>query len=292
MLDMVLIERPERERVPNRTEGPAPSVHEHVLRAGRSGTDCNSDCCANRSLPPTPSTHRKASVNQGVPSQAELPAIAAQLEDRPAEEIVSWALHQFGPGCALVCSFQNCVLIDIAARIDDQVEVIFLDTGSHFPETLAFVQEVRAHFDLDVRMIMPSADADAWPCGTERCCEFRKVAPLTRALSGRTAWMTGVKRVDTPSRAHTPVVEWDAVRQMVKVNPLARWSHLALARYESDHRLPVHPLKDKHYLSIGCGPTTRPVPPGDDWRAGRWSGRERTECGLHAAPTDWSGQGR
>jgi phosphoadenosine phosphosulfate reductase len=130
------------------------------------------------------------------------------------------------------------VLIDIATRFDDQVEVIFLDTGSHFVETLAFVQDVRTRYSLNLQVITPGADADAWPCGSERCCEFRKVLPLDRALAERTAWMTGLKRVDTPARAHAPVVGWDTIRGMIKVNPLARWSHDDLAHYESDHPLP------------------------------------------------------
>lgn len=225
----------------------------------------------------------RARLSGDGPSEAEIPTIAAWFEDRPAEEVVAWALRLFGSGCPLVCSFQNCVLIDIATRIDDQVEVIFLDTGSHFVETLAFVQDVQARYGLNLKVITPGADADTWPCGSERCCEFRKVLPLDRALTDRTAWMTGLKRVDTPARAHAPVVGWDTTRGMIKVNPLARWSHDDLARYESDHRLPVHPLRGRGYLSIGCSPTTRPVTPDEDVRAGRWPGSGRTECGLHTA---------
>jgi len=215
------------------------------------------------------------------PSWSDVAALATRFEDTPPEEVVTWALTQFGSGLALVCSFQNCVLIHMATQIDAGVEVIFLDTGSHFAETLSFVEEVRAHYGLNLRMVRPGADADGWPCGSERCCELRKLVPLTRALAQRTAWMTGLKRVDTTARSGAPTVGWDSTRAMLKVNPLARWSYDDIARYEAEHHLLVHPLKERGYLSIGCRPTTRPVSPYEDPRAGRWPGTDRTECGLH-----------
>ncbi len=218
-----------------------------------------------------------------LPSRADVPALASRFETAPAEEVVAWALNLFGPGLALVCSFQNCVLIDLATKFDAEVEVVFLDTGSHFAETLTFVEEVRALYDLNLRVMSPGADVEEWRCGSERCCELRKLAPLTGALAGRDAWMTGLKRVDTPNRANSPVAGWDSARGLIKINPLARWSHHDVARYEADHQLPVHPLRKEGYLSIGCSPTTRPVSPLEDPRAGRWPGTSKTECGLHTA---------
>ena len=218
-----------------------------------------------------------------LPSSADVRGLASRFEAAPAEEVVAWALNLFGPTLTLVCSFQNCVLIDLATQFDAQVEVLFLDTGSHFAETLAFVDEVRALYDLNLRVTTPVADAEDWPCGSERCCELRKLAPLAGALAGRAAWMTGLKRVDTPNRANSPVVGWDSTRGLVKINPLARWSHHDVARYEVDHQLPVHPLRREGYLSIGCSPTTRPVSPLEDPRTGRWPGTSKTECGLHTA---------
>jgi len=114
-----------------------------------------------------------------------------------------------------------------------------------------------------------------------RCCHLRKVEPLHRALQGRAAWMTGLKRSDAPTRAAAPIVSWDEARGLVKVNPVATWSDDDIANYQADHGLPVHPLMTQGYLSIGCAPTTRPVAPGEDARAGRWSGMGKTECGLH-----------
>jgi phosphoadenosine phosphosulfate reductase len=110
---------------------------------------------------------------------------------------------------------------------------------------------------------------------------MRKVVPLDRALEGRQAWMTGLKRVDALTRAATPVVSWDETRRLVKVNPIATWTEDDVNQYAADHRLPIHPLVPRGYLSIGCAPTTRPVSPGEDPRAGRWAGSNKTECGLH-----------
>jgi len=211
----------------------------------------------------------------------ELASLSAGFETAPAGTVIAWAVERFGRDISLACSFQDCVVVDIAVRVDPAIEVLFLDTGFHFPETLAFVEEVRARYDLNLRVLTPGPDAERWPCGTERCCEVRKVVPLNEALAGRRAWVTGLKRSDAPTRAHTPIVSWDEERRLVKVNPLATWTDVDIAGYEADHRLPVHPLVPQGYLSIGGAPTTRPVAPGEDPRAGRWAGTDKTECGLH-----------
>jgi phosphoadenosine phosphosulfate reductase len=213
---------------------------------------------------------------------AEIAALADEFETTAPQDVISWANYRFATRVSVVCSFQDCVLIDLAVQSDPSIEVIFLDTGYHFAETLAFVEEVRALYDLNLRIFKPGAEAREWPCGTARCCELRKVAPLDNALKGRDAWITGLKRCDSPSRADTQVVSWDEARGLVKVNPLATWSDEDIANYLVDHDLPVHPLVAKGYLSIGCAPTTRPVAPGEDPRAGRWAGTSKTECGLHA----------
>ncbi|MGA2037305.1 MAG: phosphoadenylyl-sulfate reductase, partial [Acidimicrobiales bacterium] len=138
-----------------------------------------------------------------------------------------------------------------------------------------------ALYDLNLRVLRPGPEAEGWPCGTDRCCELRKVVPLDEALQGREAWITGLKRCDSPTRAGAPIVSWDEARGLVKVNPLATWSDEDITDYLVDHSLPVHPLVTKGYLSIGCSPTTSPVAPGEDPRAGRWAGSSKTECGLH-----------
>ncbi|HUC36738.1 MAG TPA: phosphoadenylyl-sulfate reductase [Acidimicrobiales bacterium] len=211
----------------------------------------------------------------------EIAASAAELETAPAGKAISWAVERFGSRVTVACSFQDCVLVDLAVRADPGIEVLFLDTGFHFPETLEYVEEVRALYDLNLRVLRPGPEAEAWPCGTERCCELRKVAPLEKALEDRDAWVTGLKRCDSPTRSDTPVVAWDEARGLVKLNPLATWTDEDVSMYLVDHGLPVHPLLTKGYTSIGCAPTTRPVAPGEDPRAGRWSGSSKTECGLH-----------
>ena len=212
----------------------------------------------------------------------ELASRSSEFETAPAGKVMRWAVERFGGALSLACSFQDCVIIDLAVEADPGIEVLFLDTGFHFPETLAYVEEVRSRYDLNLRVITPGPEADAWPCGTERCCEVRKVEPLQRALQGRAAWMTGLKRCDAPTRGGAPIVSWDEGRGLVKVNPVATWSDADIGNYEADHALPVHPLMTQGYLSIGCAPTTRPVGPGEDARAGRWAGMGKTECGLHA----------
>jgi phosphoadenosine phosphosulfate reductase len=214
-------------------------------------------------------------------SSTEYQRLAAQFEGATAEDVVAWAVERFGRRLSLVCSFQNCVLIDLVTRVDPKVEVIFLDTGAHFPETMTYVERVETQYQLKLRVITPDADADAWPCGSERCCELRKTAPLERALEGQGAWMTGLKRADSDARAATPIVDWDDAKGLVKVNPIATWSHDEVSHYEADRKLPIHPLFRKGFLSIGCSPTTRPVSKLEDRRAGRWSGTDKTECGLH-----------
>ena len=220
-------------------------------------------------------------IGDGASGRVAAETAARELETAPALDVVGWAIERFGSDVVLACSFEDCVLVDLAVRVNPTIEVLFLDTGFHFPETLAFVETVRSHYDLRIRVLRPNLGPGEWPCGTERCCELRKVEPLAHALEGRRAWMTGLKRCDSPTRAGIPVVGWDEAREMMKVNPLARWSDGDISRYTADNGLPVHPLADRGYLSIGCAPTTRPVLPGEQPRAGRWSGTDKTECGLH-----------
>ncbi len=214
--------------------------------------------------------------------EEELDRVDRRLATAPAGKAIQWAVDEFDQDLVLAASFQDVVLIDLAVKVDPRIEVVFLDTGAHFPETLQFVEEVRARFDLNLTVTRPGPEASAWPCGTERCCEHRKVAPLRQVLSSKQAWLTSLKRSDAPTRAAAPVVGWDATFGVVKVNPLATWTDDDVDSYLVDHDLPVHPLVSRGYRSIGCAPTTRPTTDGEDPRAGRWSGTGKTECGLHA----------
>jgi phosphoadenosine phosphosulfate reductase len=225
---------------------------------------------------------------QTEPSETELTTLRAELAERSAEfesaaagSVIAWAVERFGGHLALACSFQDAVIVDLAVAVDPRIEVVFLDTEAHFPETLEYVEAIRARYDLNLTVTKPVAGAEDFPCGSAQCCEYRKVRPLRKALAGNEAWLTGLKRVDAPTRAATPIVSYDENWGMVKINPLATWTDADIAGYEADHSIPRHPLLSQGYLSIGCAPTTRPVAEGEDPRAGRWSGTDKVECGLH-----------
>ncbi len=211
----------------------------------------------------------------------ELASVSASLELAPASKAIEWALERFSGSVALACSFQDVVIVDLAHALDPGIEVVFLDTGAHFEETLDLVERTRRRYGLNLVVTRPAQDAAHGPCGSEQCCRFRKVEPLRRALAGKAAWITGLKRSDSPTRSAIPIVHRDESFGLVKVNPLATWSDRDIASYEQDHALPVHPLMGRGYRSIGCAPTTRPVAQGEDARAGRWAGSDKTECGLH-----------
>jgi phosphoadenosine phosphosulfate reductase len=216
------------------------------------------------------------------PSTDELAELNREFESAPAGKVIRWAVDTFGTSLVLAASFEDIVLIDLATAMAPDIEVIFLDTEAHFPETLAFVEEIRARYGLNLTVTKPGPEAAAHPCGSEQCCQFRKVAPLRQAVQGSRAWLTSLKRVDGPTRADAPIVAWDEAFGLVKINPLVTWTDDDIASYLADHDLPVHPLTLQGYRSIGCAPTTRPVAEGEDPRAGRWAGLNKSECGLHA----------
>jgi phosphoadenosine phosphosulfate reductase len=213
---------------------------------------------------------------------AELARLDDEFETAPASKVIRWAVDTFGDDLVLAASFEDVVLIDLATKIAPRIEVIFLDTEAHFPETLAFVEAMRQRYGLNLTVTKPGPEAAAHPCGSEQCCQFRKVAPLRAAVEGNRAWLTSLKRDDGPTRADAPIVSWDAAFGLVKVNPLATWTNDDITSYLADHELPEHPLWAQGYRSIGCAPTTRPVAEGEDPRAGRWAGLDKSECGLHA----------
>jgi phosphoadenosine phosphosulfate reductase len=217
-----------------------------------------------------------------VPDLAELAAVSRELEARPATSAIEWAWDRFGPDVVVAASFQDCVLISLAAQVAPGIEVAFLDTGYHFAETLWYVEQVRARFDLNLSVIKPEVPLDdLWLTDPDACCKARKVEPLARALAGKAAWMSGLRRDEAPSRASSPIISYDVGRGLVKVNPIATWTDQDVAGYIDDHELPVHPLAGRGYASIGCWPCTRPVEEGESARAGRWAGTDKTECGLH-----------
>ena len=211
----------------------------------------------------------------------ELTEIARGFELATPSEILRWASERFGNDMVFACSFQDIVLLDLLQREGIHIPLVFLDTEDHFPETLAFVDEITSRYDLDLVVTKPGEEAAACPCGVDGCCQVRKVAPLKQAVTGKSAWITALKRCDAPTRSAASIVTWDEAFGLVKINPMATWSDADIASYERDHDLPVHPLIAKGYLSIGCASTTRPVAEGEDPRSGRWAGTDKVECGLH-----------
>ena len=214
----------------------------------------------------------------------ELEAVSRSYETAEPQEIIRWTVDRFGDEVIVAASFEDAVLPHLVATHIPAAEVVLLDTQYLFAETEWFADRLRRDLRLRLTVVTPAPDVerdDRWQHDVEGCCGVGKVEPLARALAGRAAWVTGLRRVDAPTRATTPVVEWDQARSMVKVNPLAAWTDDDLEAYQREHALLRNPLVAKGYLSIGCWPCTRPVAPGEDRRAGRWAGQAKTECGLH-----------
>ncbi len=213
----------------------------------------------------------------------ELEAMDATFESSSPLEILKWTFSRFADDVAMACSFEDLALLHMVTQVAPSTEIIFLDTLGHFSKTLSFVAGIEKDWSLNLTRTTPGPDADAFACGTDRCCELRKVEPLKRAVQGKAAWITSVKRVDAPSRASMKTLMWDDKFGIVKVNPFAKWTDDDVAYYISSNKLPEHPLWAEGYASIGCEKmTAKPLVAGDR-RSGRWVGADKEECGLHEA---------
>ncbi|MFL6095372.1 MAG: phosphoadenylyl-sulfate reductase [Blastococcus sp.] len=227
------------------------------------------------------------------------PEMAAEANVRfegiadPVEQalaVLRWAGDTFGDGFAITSSMADGLLSHLAGRAIPGVNVVFLDTGYHFAETIGTRDWITSALPITLVNVTPpqtvaEQDLAFGPKLHDRdpdlCCELRKVKPLAQALAGYVAWGSGVRRDESPTRAATKIVDWDAKRGMVKVNPMAAWTQDVVDAYIAEHQVPVNPLFELGYGSIGCAPCTRPVAPGEDPRAGRWAGSNKTECGIH-----------
>jgi phosphoadenosine phosphosulfate reductase len=217
--------------------------------------------------------------------------VGAELELAPAEHIIEWAVATFGDRFCVTSSMADAVLADIASRVAPGIDVVFLDTGYHFAETIGTADAVGATMDVNLIPITPVqsvAEQDAeygaelFRRDPDLCCALRKVQPLHDALQDYDAWATGLRRAETHHRIIAPVVGWDAKKAKVKVSPLARWTHDDVEKYVAEHGVLVNPLVYDGFPSIGCAPCTRRVAPGEDPRSGRWAGTHKTECGIHS----------
>ncbi len=222
-------------------------------------------------------------------------AAAAALHGRPAEEVLAWAAERYAGRLTFATGFgaEGCVIVDLAARHELQVDLFTLDTGLLFPETYALWRMLERRYGVRIRAVRPGESVEQqaesqgpklWERDPDACCERRKVEPLRAELRGREAWITAIRRDQTAARKDAREVEWDARFGLVKVNPLVAWSHDDVWAYVRAHDVPVNPLHQRGYPSIGCWPCTSAVRPGEDARAGRWRGSAKKECGLHLAP--------
>ncbi len=227
-------------------------------------------------------------------SEAELKQLVrhagAELELAPAEVIIEWAVATFGSRFAITSSMGDAVLAHVASRVAPGVDVVFLDTGYHFAETVGTRDAVEATLPVTLVNVTPKqtvAEQDAtygkdlFARDPDLCCALRKVKPLEETLSRYDAWATGLRRDETHNRVIAPVIGWDEKKRKVKVSPLARWTADDVDRYIDEHNVLVNPLQYDGYPSIGCWPCTRRVAPGEDPRSGRWAGTGKTECGIH-----------
>ncbi len=216
--------------------------------------------------------------------------VGAELELAPAEDIIEWAVATFGARFCVTSSMGDAVLADVASKVAPGVDVVFLDTGYHFVETIGTRDAVAATMPVNLLTITPvqsvaEQDAtygkDLYKTDPDLCCKLRKVQPLADSLANYDAWATGLRRAETHNRVIAPVVGWDEKKQKVKVSPLARWTNEQIEQYIVENGVLVNPLQYDGYPSIGCWPCTQRVEPGADPRSGRWAGTNKTECGIH-----------
>lgn len=236
----------------------------------------------------------KSSTKTGL-SQESLHTVSQDLEGKSPQEILDYALKQYFPKIVLACSFgaEDVVLVDMMLRTHPKAELFYLDTDFLFPETYEVRDQIIAKYGLHAGQIhqmkselSPEAQAQQfgnalWSRDPDQCCKLRKLEPLGRILKNYSAWITGIRRDQSPTRAKAALIEWDQQFQLVKVNPLAAWSSEQVWAYIYRHDVPYNILHERHYPSVGCTHCTAPVMPGDDPRSGRWKNFAKTECGLH-----------
>jgi phosphoadenosine phosphosulfate reductase len=229
----------------------------------------------------------------------DLDELNRSFEGAHPEEILAWAVETFGADIAASSSFQTqgVPLLHMISRVKPDLPILFLDTGYHFPETLAFRDQLVQAWGLSLRVVRAvlSRDEfvdqyghDLYRRDPDLCCHVNKVEPMQRAVAGLRAWISGIRRDQSSARAEAQILELMSSGEM-RVHPMATWRRQDVWRYIHQYNLPEHPLLAQGYLSIGCAPCTRPVYPGEDERGGRWVGQERTECGLHTLLREMSG---
>lgn len=230
------------------------------------------------------------------PTREELPALTTALEDKTPQEILRWAADAYGPKLAMATAFgaEGCAIIAMLAGITDDVYLFNLDTGYQFPETLETRERLIEKYGLPIHLVRAEQSVAAmeaqhggplYTAQPDLCCHIRKVVPLSQALRGSEAWISAIRRDQTPERAAQPIVGWDKKFDLVKVNPLANWTKGDVWNYIVQNDVPYNLMHDRGYPSIGCWPCTRAIGSGSDDREGRWAGTAKKECGLHVLNT-------
>lgn len=238
----------------------------------------------------------------GAFSKEQIEAASRQLDGKPAEEILRWAVDTFFPRLTMSTAFQasgNC-LTHMLAEIEPRVRIFNLDTGYQFPETLAMRDRIKERYGINVELIRPELTVaeyekkhgqPLYARDPTQCCYDRKVLPQKKALVGYDALISGIRKDQTANRGKIDVVQWDPKYNVVKISPLLTWTKKDVWNFISKHDIPYNPLHDQGYPSIGCWPCTEPVEAGADDRAGRWAGSGKTECGLHVIEEHQQGSG-
>ena len=221
----------------------------------------------------------------------------ARVESWSAHRLLGWAYRRYEDGIAIASAFgvDGIALIDMAAQVWPQLRVFVLDTSFLFPETYRLIEQIETRYSISVQRVLPALSPETqaesygtalWSRDPDLCCHLRKIEPLQRQLAKLRAWVTSIRRDQTPQRAHIRKIEWDAKFRILKINPLADWSRESIWQYVRERKLPYNPLHDRSFPSIGCTHCTRAVKTGEDSRAGRWPGFVKTECGLHTFTAD------
>jgi phosphoadenosine phosphosulfate reductase len=229
------------------------------------------------------------------PSSELLESLArasVELERASAPDIVRWAIERYFPRLTMATAFgaEGCCLVHMIAEVEPRVRIFNLETGYQFPETLALRDQIAERYGIEVEYVRADTTAPEYEArhggpqyqtNPDQCCHDRKIVPLRRAIEGYDGWISAIRRDQTVHRRNAPIVQWDAKFGLVKVNPLVNWTKKDVWKFILDHKVPYNPLHDRGYPSIGCWPCTRAVGGGEDDRAGRWSGSDKKECGLH-----------
>jgi phosphoadenosine phosphosulfate reductase len=240
----------------------------------------------------------KQLLQQAVLDETRLKSLQEELRTKHPEEIIRFGVEEIGvKAITLACSFgyEDVALVDMALKVNPELDIFYLDTDLHFAETYQVRDRLSERYRKEFIRVAPALTleeqqehygAELWKRDPDLCCKLRKVEPLRKFLTGYQGWITGIRREQSPTRAHAEVIEWDKAFGMVKLNPLAFWNEKQVWNYIFAHDIPYNPLHDQQYPSIGCQPCTRQVKPGEDPRAGRWAGSAKTECGLHVSQSE------